>query len=191
MTGTTRPRPTVLCILDGWGHSDISENNAIRQADTPVLDRLFEACPHALIDASEHAVGLPSGQMGNSEVGHMNIGAGRVVLQDLPRIDRAIAEGMLESNPALVAFIDALKASGGTAHLLGLLSPGGVHAHQAQTAALAEIILAAGVPVAVHGFLDGRDTPPKSAVGFLRDFAAATRAPIAFTSERVESTRLP
>ena len=101
MIPDARPRPVVLCILDGWGHSDASEDNAIRQARTPTLDRLYASCPQALIDASEHEVGLPEGQMGNSEVGHMNIGAGRIVLQDLPRIDQAVRSGEIESNPAL------------------------------------------------------------------------------------------
>jgi 2,3-bisphosphoglycerate-independent phosphoglycerate mutase len=116
--------------------------------------------------------------MGNSEVGHMNLGAGRVVLQDLPRIDRAIAEGALAGNAVLGGFIEALRASGGTAHLLGLLSPGGVHSHQNHMAALANALSHAAVPVAVHGFLDGRDTPPRSARDFVADFQALTRAPI-------------
>ena len=148
---TKGTRPVVLCILDGWGHRETCEDNAICQASTPVLDGLMETCPHALIDASELAVGLPSGQMGNSEVGHMNLGAGRVVLQDLPRIDRAIAEGALAANPALNGLIEALKFSGGTAHLLGLLSPGGVHSHQNHMAALANALGGAGLPVSVHG----------------------------------------
>jgi 2,3-bisphosphoglycerate-independent phosphoglycerate mutase len=176
---TEGTRPVVLCILDGWGHRESREDNAIRQARTPVLDRLRETCAHALIDASELAVGLPSGQMGNSEVGHMNLGAGRVVLQDLPRIDRAIGEGALAASPALNGLIEALEATGGTAHILGLLSPGGVHSHQNHMAALANALGDAGLPVAVHGFLDGRDTPPRSALGYVADFQAATRAPIA------------
>ena len=184
MTDPRRPRPVVLCILDGWGHSEICENNAICQARTPVLDRLFARWPHALIDASELAVGLPSGQMGNSEVGHMNIGAGRVVLQDLPRIDEALAAGELARNPALADFVKRLKASGGTAHLMGLLSPGGVHSHQDHMAALANHLLSEGIPVAVHGFLDGRDTPPRSARNYLKAFQAATDAPVATLSGR-------
>ncbi len=172
-------RPVVLCILDGWGHRESCEDNAICQARTPVLDGLVDTCPHALIDASELAVGLPSGQMGNSEVGHMNLGAGRVVLQDLPRIDQAIAEGALAASPALNGLIEALKSTGGTAHILGLLSPGGVHSHQGHMAALAETLAESGLPVAVHGFLDGRDTPPRSALDYLADFEAATKAPIA------------
>ena len=114
MTEPSRPRPVVLCILDGWGHRDDRENNAISLARTPVLDGLTASSPHALLDAAELAVGLPGGQMGNSEVGHMNLGAGRVVLQDLPRIDQAIAEGQLTGNRALSDFVEQTKASGGT-----------------------------------------------------------------------------
>jgi len=185
MSAHSRPRPVVLCILDGWGHRESCENNAICQARTPVLDGLIETCPHALIDASAREVGLPAAQMGNSEVGHMNLGAGRIVAQDLPRIDAAVASGEIGRNPALRAFIATLKATGGTAHLMGLLSPGGVHSHQAHMARLAEIIGDAGVPVAVHAFLDGRDTPPKSALGFITDFqAAAPKARIVTVSGR-------
>ena len=168
-------RPVVLCILDGWGHRESRENNAIRMARTPVLDRLYETCPNALIDASEQEVGLPPSQMGNSEVGHMNLGAGRIVTQDLPRINAALASGELAEKPALARFITQLKDSGGTAHILGLLSPGGVHSHHDHIAALARLVLAAGVPVAVHGFLDGRDTPPRSARECLATFQ--TKAP--------------
>ena len=166
------PRPVVLCILDGWGHSERVEANAIRQARTPEWDRLWNGCPHAFLKTSAGDVGLPDGQMGNSEVGHQNIGAGRVVMQDLPRIDRAVADGTLAEAPALVALVEALRRSGGTCHLLGLLSPGGVHAHQTHLAALARTVAGAGVPVAVHAFLDGRDTPPSSADGYLRSFLA-------------------
>ncbi len=141
-------------------------------AQAPNWHRLVAASPHTTIEASELNVGLPQGQMGNSEVGHMNLGAGRVVMQELPRIDQAVADGTLAGNPALQHFISTLAASGGTAHLLGLLSPGGVHSHQRHMAALAKIIAAAGVKVVVHAFLDGRDTPPKSALGYLEDFAA-------------------
>ena len=185
MTPDARPRPVVLCILDGWGHSDASDDNAIRLARTPTLDRLYASCPQALIDASEHEVGLPEGQMGNSEVGHMNIGAGRIVLQDLPRIDQAVRSGDIEANPALHGFIDRLKASGGTAQVMGLMSPGGVHSHQDQIAAICRILAAAGVPVRVHAFLDGRDTPPASARDFLENFlAAAPEAAIATVGGR-------
>ena len=167
---TDRPRPVVLCILDGWGACQDGPDNAIALADTPNWDRFIATSPHALLDASEHEVGLPDGQMGNSEVGHMNIGGGRVVLQELPRIDRAVAEGTLPRTPALAEFIAKLKASGGACHLMGLLSPGGVHSHQGHLAALANILAAAGVPVSIHAFLDGRDTPPSSARGYLERF---------------------
>ncbi len=167
-----RPRPVVLCVLDGWGASTDGPDNAIALAHTPNWDRFVSTSPHALLDASELDVGLPPGQMGNSEVGHMNIGGGRVVLQDLPRIDRAIAEGTLAHNQALADFTARLKASGGACHLMGLLSPGGVHAHQAHLAALANFLVAAGVPVGIHAFLDGRDTPPSSARGYLERFLA-------------------
>ena len=172
MTRQNRPRPVVLCILDGWGESNSDDHNAIQLADTPAWDGFMRDCPHASIDASELHVGLPEGQMGNSEVGHMNIGAGRVVMQDLPRIDAALAAGELARNPRLLLLVDKLKASGGTCHLLGLMSPGGVHSHQNHIAALARILDAAGVPVAVHAFLDGRDTPPSSARAFMASFLA-------------------
>src|SRR5204862_2657411 len=166
----SRPRPLVLCILDGWGERQKADDNAIESARTPNWHRLKACWPHAQLQASEHYVGLPDGQMGNSEVGHTNIGAGRVVLQDLPRIDAAIAEGHLAAMPALRDFIGKLKASRGTAHVMGLMSPGGVHSHQRQIAALARIIAEAGVPVAVHAFLDGRDTPPKAAALYVKQF---------------------
>jgi len=169
----SRPRPVVLCILDGWGERPNGADNAIDRAKTPVWHELMRRWPHAQLQASEHYVGLPDGQMGNSEVGHTNLGAGRVVMQDLPRIDHAIAEGQLAGMPALQDFIAQVKATGGTAHVMGLLSPGGVHSHQRQIAALAVILAEAGVPVAVHAFLDGRDTPPKSAIGHLKQFEAA------------------
>ncbi|MBV9967378.1 MAG: 2,3-bisphosphoglycerate-independent phosphoglycerate mutase [Alphaproteobacteria bacterium] len=166
----TRPKPLMLCILDGWGERANGADNAIDKARTPVWHELMRRWPHAQLNASEHYVGLPDGQMGNSEVGHTNIGAGRVVLQDLPRIDEALAEGKVASLTALQDFIAKLKQSGGTAHVMGLVSPGGVHSHQHQIAALAGIVAEAGVPVAVHAFLDGRDTPPQSAVGYLKQF---------------------
>ncbi|MBV8934400.1 MAG: 2,3-bisphosphoglycerate-independent phosphoglycerate mutase [Alphaproteobacteria bacterium] len=170
MTPSSRPRPLVLCILDGWGERPKAEDNAIESARAPNWHRLTERWPHSQLQASEHYVGLPDGQMGNSEVGHTNIGAGRVVFQDLPRIDAAISQGKLAEVPALLDFIAKLKESRGTAHLMGLISPGGVHSHQHQIAALARIFGEAAVPVAVHAFLDGRDTPPKSAAAYLRRF---------------------
>lgn len=163
-------RPVVLCVLDGWGHRVECEDNAICQAHPSHWERLVAECPHALLDASELHVGLPEGQMGNSEVGHMNIGAGRVVMQELPRIDRAVREHAIPKLPAFRDFVAKLKASGGTAHVMGLLSPGGVHSHQAHFAAVARDLAAAGIPVAVHGFLDGRDTPPRSALDYLAQF---------------------
>jgi 2,3-bisphosphoglycerate-independent phosphoglycerate mutase len=165
-------KPVVLCILDGWGYRDQRENNAIKLANTPTYDRLWNTVPRAWLKTSGLAVGLPDGQMGNSEVGHMNLGGGRVVLQDLPRIDQAVETGELAKNPELVAFTEKLKASGGTAHLMGLMSPGGVHSHQDHMAALVNILDAAGIPVRVHAFMDGRDTPPRSAVPFLEKFEA-------------------
>jgi 2,3-bisphosphoglycerate-independent phosphoglycerate mutase len=168
------PRPVVLCILDGWGFRRERADNSVALATAPNWQHFMRDCPHALLEASETFVGLPSGQMGNSEVGHMNLGAGRVVTQDLPRIDQAIVDGVLAENKALAGFIAKLKKSGGTAHLLGLLSPGGVHSHQDHIAALAQLLDAADIPVVCHAFLDGRDTPPKSAQGFIAKFAEAT-----------------
>ncbi len=165
-----RPRPVVLCILDGWGHREAEDDNAVAQAPTPNYDRLLAECPWSLLDASEAHVGLPEGQMGNSEVGHMNIGAGRVVLQNLPRIDDALRRGALAGNGALRDLVGALRRSGGTCHMLGLMSPGGVHSHQDHIAALARLVASAGVPVAVHALLDGRDTPPRSAEAYLARF---------------------
>ncbi len=164
------PRPVLLCIMDGWGERADPANNAVALAATPNFDRLRARWPAGRMNASEEHVGLPHGQMGNSEVGHMNLGAGRVVFQDLPRIDKAIADGELERRPAIGRIVDALKASGGTCHLMGLVSTGGVHSHQRHVAALARTIAGRGIPVAVHVFTDGRDCPPKSAAGQLADF---------------------
>jgi 2,3-bisphosphoglycerate-independent phosphoglycerate mutase len=166
-------RPVVLCILDGWGHRRDSADNAIALADTPVHDRLLAGGGHALLQTSGLAVGLPDGQMGNSEVGHQNIGAGRVVRQDLPRIDAALANGSLAMNPRLEQFIDRLQGGGGACHLMGLLSPGGVHGHHHHMLALAEIIAAAGVPVWLHCFMDGRDTPPDSGADVMAEVEEA------------------
>jgi 2,3-bisphosphoglycerate-independent phosphoglycerate mutase len=164
-------RPALLCILDGWGwRPDHAADDAIAQAKTPNYTRLLKECPHALLKTSGSAVGLPKGQMGNSEVGHMNIGAGRVVAQDLPRIDVAIEDGSLARRPVLLDLLDKVKASKGAVHLMGLMSPGGVHSHQDHIAALVKVFAAAAVPVFVHAFLDGRDTPPKSARGFIEKF---------------------
>ena len=169
-------RPVVLCILDGWGLSPTREANAVALGETPNFDRIWRDCPHATLAAHGPAVGLPEGQMGNSEVGHTNIGAGRVVWMDLPRIDNAIADGSFAANAALARFVAAVKARGGVAHLAGLASPGGVHAHQRHIVAAAEVIAGAGVPVVVHAFLDGRDVPPTSAAGQVAELEAALPA---------------
>jgi 2,3-bisphosphoglycerate-independent phosphoglycerate mutase len=168
-----RRRPAMLVILDGWGWREDPRDNAIRQAKTPYFDRLWQAGPHGFLRTSGQDVGLPQGQMGNSEVGHLNIGAGRVVMQDLPRIDNAIANGEIERAPALVTFIEKLKNSGGACHLIGLISPGGVHSHQDHAAALAKILARAQVPIWVHAFTDGRDTPPQSAGEDIKRLVAA------------------
>src|SRR5277367_479735 len=168
-----RRRPVMLVILDGWGWRDDLADNAIRQAKTPTFDRLWETSPHSFLRTSGEDVGLPGGQMGNSEVGHLNIGAGRVVMQDLPRIGGAIANGDIKQAPALLDLIAKLKNSGGTCHLIGLVSPGGVHSHQDHAAALAKILADAGVPTLLHAFTDGRDTPPQSA---LKDVTRLTTA---------------
>ncbi len=167
------PKPVMLMILDGWGWREETADNAVLLADTPNFDRLWAASPHALLRTSALDVGLPAGQMGNSEVGHMNIGAGRVVMQDLPRIGQAIEDGSLAANPLLGTFIGKMRASGGICHLFGLLSPGGVHSHQDHCVALARILANAGIQCAVHAFTDGRDTPPRSAGEDLRRLQAA------------------
>ncbi len=164
------PRPVMLVILDGWGCSATQADNAVKLANTPNFDRLWHANPHAELATSGLDVGLPAGQMGNSEVGHLNIGAGRVVMQDLPRIGAAVANGTLASLPALQTLIEALKASGGTCHLMGLLSPGGVHSHQDHAVALARALADASVPTIAHVFMDGRDTPPRAGGGYLKQF---------------------
>jgi 2,3-bisphosphoglycerate-independent phosphoglycerate mutase len=180
----SRPRPALLCILDGWGYRPDPKDNAILDAHTPNFDRLMATCPQGLIDASETFVGLPRGQMGNSEVGHMNLGAGRVAVPDMPRIDKAIEDGSLAKNPVLTGLIATLKKSGSVCHLLGLASPGGVHAHQDQLIALANMIADGGVPVRIHAILDGRDTPPRSAIEYLDQIAAGLKKdlPIEFAT---------
>jgi 2,3-bisphosphoglycerate-independent phosphoglycerate mutase len=162
----------MLAILDGWGWRDDPADNAVRQARTPNFDRLWATCPHALLRTSGKDVGLPAGQMGNSEVGHLNIGAGRLVVQDLPRISEAIESREIESQPALQAFIACLKGRG-RCHLMGLVSPGGVHSHQDHAMGLARILAASGVPTCIHIWTDGRDTPPQSAAAAIAQFTAA------------------
>ena len=155
---------TLLIVLDGWGYSENPTANAIYAATKPNWDQLWRTAPHALISGSGRDVGLPEGQMGNSEVGHMNLGAGRVVYQDLTRISKAIADGEFPRNPVLCGAMDAAVAAGGAVHLLGLLSPGGVHSHEEHFFAMARLAAERGAKhVYVHAFLDGRDMPPRSA----------------------------
>ncbi|MBV2091386.1 MAG: 2,3-bisphosphoglycerate-independent phosphoglycerate mutase [Candidatus Thiodiazotropha sp. (ex. Lucinisca nassula)] len=159
-----RPKPVVLTILDGWGYSEDTEVNAITEARTPVWDRLWREHPHTLITTAGAAVGLPGGQMGNSEVGHLNLGAGRVVYQEFTRVSRSIRTGSFFTNQTLTAAVDKAVESGKTVHLLGLLSPGGVHSHEEHIHAMAKLAVERGAKqVYFHAFLDGRDTPPKSA----------------------------
>jgi len=166
-------RPVMLVIMDGWGWREDAADNAVRQAHTPVFDRLWSSGPHAFVHTSGRDVGLPDGQMGNSEVGHLNIGAGRVVMQELPRISNAVATGAIARAPALTDLISRLQSSGGTCHLMGLASPGGVHSHQDHLVALANVLTDAGIPAVVHAFTDGRDTPPRLAATCLKDLSAA------------------
>ncbi|WP_208351343.1 2,3-bisphosphoglycerate-independent phosphoglycerate mutase [Pseudaestuariivita rosea] len=165
----TTPKPVVLCILDGWGLCDDTTANAPALADTPNFDRIMSDCPHAQLTTHGPDVGLPSGQMGNSEVGHTNIGAGRVVAMDLGQIDLAIEDGSFFEKDALQDFIDAVKSAGGTAHLMGVVSDGGVHGHLDHIVAAAKAITGADVPVAIHAITDGRDVAPKSADGFIAE----------------------
>ena len=190
MTAQTAPsvRPVVLIILDGVGYREAAPDNAFTLAKKPVWDALWRDCPHGLINASEEFVGLPKGQFGNSEVGHLNLGAGRVVYQDLTRVDHAIETGEFVSNAALVGACDAAVKSGGTLHILGLLSPGGVHAHERHIHALTRLAASRNVPrIAIHAFLDGRDTPPRSAaasINAMQGVCAETGAKIATVTGR-------
>jgi 2,3-bisphosphoglycerate-independent phosphoglycerate mutase len=160
----TRPSPVVLLILDGWGYREDPQDNALAQADLPNWRRLWRDAPHTLIHTEGRHVGLPDGQMGNSEVGHMNLGAGRIVYQDLTRVDAAIEDGSFFANAELLAACAAARASNGTLHVMGLLSPGGVHSHESHIFAMLDLAKRAGVErVRVHAFLDGRDMPPQSA----------------------------
>ena len=157
-------RPVMLIVLDGWGYREETENNAIRLADTPVWDRLWAQRPHTLIQGSGAEVGLPAGQMGNSEVGHLNLGAGRVVYQEFTRINNAIRSGSFFTNHTLIDAVEGAVAAGGAVHLMGLLSPGGVHSHEEHIFAMAEMAVQRGArEIYVHAFLDGRDMPPQSA----------------------------
>ncbi len=165
-----RRKLAVLIIMDGWGLSDEKEHNAVYQAKTPNVDRLCREYPYTTLLASGEAVGLPEGQMGNSEVGHLNLGAGRVVYQDLVRVSRAIHDGSFFENRALVSAADHAKRNDGAVHILGLLSDGGVHTHLQHIHALVKLYEEQGVDrLFLHCFLDGRDTPPQSALGYIND----------------------
>lgn len=169
-------KPVMLVILDGFGWRDDPADNAIRQAKTPAFTDLWQNHPHALLHTSGRDVGLPDGQMGNSEVGHLNIGAGRIVKQELVRIGDAVTDGSIADAPAYKDLVAALKKSGGACHLIGLVSPGGVHSHQDHAAALAGYLHKAGIQVVVHALTDGRDTPPQSADEDLKRLEAALPA---------------
>lgn len=163
----TAPKPVVLCILDGWGLRAEREANAVALAETPTFDRLMATCPNATLVTHGPDVGLPRGQMGNSEVGHTNIGAGRVVAMDLGAIDLAIEEGSFPQNPALRDFIGKVKAKSGTAHLMGVVSDGGVHGHIQHLISAVEVLAGEGIPVVIHAITDGRDVAPTSAGEFV------------------------
>lgn len=161
----TKKKSTVLIILDGWGYSKDQSSNAIHHAKTPVLDNLQDTCPNMLIGTSGMSVGLPDGQMGNSEVGHVNLGAGRTVYQEFTRITKAINEGTFNDNEVLAAAVDKAVANNKAVHIFGLLSPGGVHSHEDHLFAMMELAAKKGATqIYLHGFLDGRDTPPRSAL---------------------------
>jgi 2,3-bisphosphoglycerate-independent phosphoglycerate mutase len=164
-----RPRPLVLVILDGFGEREERADNAVRLANAPVLASLFSAYPHGLIGTSGRDVGLPDGQMGNSEVGHLNFGAGRIAMMDISRIDVAVADGTLAKNAVLGDLVRKAADAGGRLHLLGLVSDGGVHSSLVHLAALIDLAKTAGVPVVVHAFLDGRDVQPGTAPRYLAE----------------------
>jgi len=181
--------PAILLILDGWGHREARDNNAIALAHTPVWDRLLATCPHTLIQTSGMSVGLPDGQMGNSEVGHMNLGAGRVVYQSLTRINKAIADGDFFTNPELNAAVQQTLDNNSALHIIGLLSDGGIHSHQDQIAAMIELAERKGSRnIRLHALLDGRDTPPRCAESslhrFTEHFASSGSGAIATISGR-------
>ena len=169
MTTLARPRPLVLVILDGFGERGERADNAVRLAATPTLSALLERCPHGLIGASGADVGLPPGQMGNSEVGHLNFGAGRIAVMDISRIDAELEGGRLERNPAIVDVVQKAKAAGGRLHLLGLLSDGGVHSSMAHLFGLIGVARQARIPVVLHAFLDGRDVQPGTAQRYVSE----------------------
>ena len=163
-------KPTVLMILDGYGLNEQKEHNAVAEAKTPVMDKLMAECPFVKGNASGMAVGLPEGQMGNSEVGHLNMGAGRIVYQELTRITKEIQEGTFFENPALLKAVKNCKENDSSLHMFGLLSDGGVHSHNTHLYGLLELAKRNGLSkVYVHCFLDGRDTPPASGKGYAQD----------------------
>src|SRR2546423_5498677 len=169
MASSPRARPVALIVLDGWGYRPETEGNAIALANTPIWDGLWSRGSRTLLEASGLRVGLPEGQMGNSEVGHLNLGAGRVVMQDLVRISSAIADGSFYTNPALVGACRQVKSNRGTLHLMGLIGAGGVHAIDTHLFALLDLAKRERVDkVVIHAFLDGRDTLPKSALGYMQ-----------------------
>lgn len=171
MSPSTRKKTLALLILDGWGLREDAPDNAISAAHTPVLDKLYATRPWTEVDGSGMAVGLPDGQMGNSEVGHVNLGAGRIVYQDFTRISKAIEEQTFANNEVLLQALSAAKKAGGKVHIMGLLSPGGVHSHEQHLFAMAQLAAEQGAnDIIVHGFLDGRDTPPRSAKASLAAF---------------------
>ena len=172
---TARPKPLVLIILDGFGEREERADNAIRLARAPALSALFEGYPRGLIGTSGPDVGLPPGQMGNSEVGHLNLGAGRIAMMDISRIDNAVHDGTLAKNGVLVDVLAKAKKARGRLHLLGLVSDGGVHSSLVHLFALIDVAKSAGVPVVVHAFLDGRDVQPGTARGYLASRRAEAR----------------
>lgn len=169
---SARPTPTLLLILDGWGQAPAGPGNAVSLADTPAIDTLMTLPSKTNLLCSGRSVGLPDGYMGNSEVGHMNIGAGRIVYQDMTRIDISLEDGSFADNAVIKETMAAAKKSGGSIHLLGLLSDGGVHSHIRHLFALLDAADTAGVPAFVHAFMDGRDTAPDSGIGFMRELVA-------------------
>ena len=168
-----RHLPALLIIMDGCGLAPADGENAVAAAKTPFLDSLYEKYPHTTLGASGEDVGLPDGQMGNSEVGHLNIGAGRIVFQELSRINNAIKDGSIAKNEVFVKAMDDVKADGKTLHLMGLMSPGGVHSHMNHVEALVKMAAQHGVKtVRVHAFMDGRDVDPQSGAGYMSEFCA-------------------
>ena len=169
MSSKNGKKPVVLLILDGWGYREDTDNNAIYHAHTPTWDRLWSTCPHTLISSSGLSVGLPEGQMGNSEVGHMSLGAGRVIYQNISRIDKSIIEGDFFKNDTYTSAIDKAINKGKAIHILGLVSAGGVHSHEKHIHAMIDMAAQRGAnKIYVHAFLDGRDTPPRSALPSLQ-----------------------